>query len=418
MSVINKFVTHKMRKKLKEKLTISKKEVERIKVIEEILSGRLTVEDGSEMVNLSQRQMYRVIKRYKSEGMDGLLHKHRGKRSNRGYAEQKKRWIIKLYKTEYSDYGAKLFSEMLLEYHKIKISHETLRQWMRGSAITTSMRRKRPHRKRRERRGAIGTMIQLDGSPHDWFEGRRSSCCLLHIIDDASNKIFLRFAETENSWDAMKIMEQYCIKYGIPRSIYVDRGSVFFAEKGLTDFGLAMEKLGIKMIFANSPQAKGRVERGNRTHQDRLVKALRRENISTIAEANRYLEDIYNDKHNNTFAIKEELADVHRPISGIDLRNVFCYQLTRQVNNDYTITVNGIYIQLELGEQPLPLPGRTVTVRKWLDESVHIYHQEKEVNYKILKGKPATKERVVRKPKANHPWRNWNIGRGKNMPTG
>jgi hypothetical protein len=394
---------------------MSKKEIDRIRVLEEVKSNRMTVKEGSEIVGLRERQMYRIQERYKREGAEGLIHEMRGRTSNRGYSKEKKKAIIKLYREQYSDYGPTLYSEMLLEYHNEKINHETLRLWMREASITTSQRKKRPHRRKREKRTAIGSMIQFDGSTHDWFEGRGKACCLLHAIDDASNRIYLRFAETENSWDSMRTMELYCKRYGIPRSIYMDHGGVFYAEKGLTDFGLAMEKLGIKMIFAKSPQAKGRVERGNRTHQDRLVKALRRENISTIGEANQYLERFYNDIHNRDFANEEDLADVHRPIDGIDLRNVFCYQLERQVKNDYTITLQGTYIQLEKSEEPLPLPRQIVTVQKWLDDTIHIFYKERVIEYTILESKPKPKKRIETKPKENHPWRKWQIGKGKSL---
>jgi transposase len=400
-------------------LTMSVKERERLKIIDQVIERKLSTGEAAEVLEISTRQMYRIKGRYYNEGEKGLIHKLRGKSSNRGYGKKQKESVIKLYVKDYSDYGPTLFSEKLLEYHGQKIDHETIRRWLRESAITTSMRKKRPHRRKRERRTAIGEMIQFDGSPHDWFEGRGAMCCLLHAIDDASGRIYLRFAASENTSDCLLTLKKYCQKHGIPKAIYTDHGSVFYADGKLTDVGLAMEKLGVEMIYANSPQAKGRVERGNRTHQDRLVKELRKENISTIAEANKYLEEKYLYEHNRRFSMCDNLADVHRSIEGYDLNNIFCYQTERQVKNDYTITLGARYIQLSLQSRlgrnatPLPLPKRYVTVRRWLDDSLHIFYKEQELSFIILKDKPKTKNNVVRKPKADHPWKKWNIGRGK-----
>jgi transposase len=394
-------------------LTMNSKERERLKIMDQIIEGKLSTLEAAEILKISTRQMYRIKKRYNNEGEKGLLHKLRGKSSNRGYSKKQKQAVIKLYRKEYSDYGPTLFSEMFLEYHGQKIDHETIRLWLRESAITTSMRKKRPHRKKRQRRTAIGELIQFDGSPHDWFEGRGPVCCLLHVIDDASGRIYLRFAASENTAECLLTLKKYCQKYGIPKSIYTDHGSVFYADEKLTDVGLAMEKLKVEMIFANSPQAKGRVERGNRTQQDRLVKELRKKNISTIAEANKYLEEKYLDKHNNRFSMCDDLADVHRSIEGNDLNNIFCYQTERQVKNDYTITLGARYIQLERNGTPLPLPKRYVTVRRWLDDSLHIFYKVQELSFSILTDKPKIKTNVVRKPKEDHPWKKWNIGKGK-----
>lgn len=220
---------------------------------------------------------------------------------------------------------------MLVQYHSISVDHETVRRWLMASGGTNVQRKKRPHRRKRERRSAIGELLQFDGSHHDWFEGRGPSCCLLHAIDDASGRTFLRLAPSENTHDSLSMLRKYCERYGIPRAVYTDRGSVFYAENKLTDVGRALKTLGVELIFANSPQAEGRVERGNRTHQDRLIKALRRENISTIYEANQYLDSVYIDEHNNNFSSSDSLPDIHRPVEGYDLTNIFCYQTERYV---------------------------------------------------------------------------------------
>src|SRR4030042_2797479 len=293
-------------------LTMSQKEIDRLYIIKKIEAKEIKVEEGSKILGISGRQTYRVLKRVKEEGSKGVIHKLRGQKSNRGYPEELKNKVIGIYRTNYSDYGPSLFSEQLIENHNISIDHETIRRWLRSKAITTSMRRKRPHRKKRERRGCCGEMLQFDGSHHDWFEGRGAECCLLNCVDDSTGKIYLRFTVSENTQDVLLTLWEYVSKYGIPRSIYTDRYKVYKAEGKLTDFGRAMKELNVETIYAHSPQAKGRVERVNRTLQDRLIKALRREGISNIAEANRYVQKKFIKEYNSRFAVNLEVADVFR----------------------------------------------------------------------------------------------------------
>lgn len=254
-------------------LTMSAKERNRSQVMAMVREKQLTMREAAERLAVSERQMYRIRDRYEHHGDLGLIHALRGRSSNRGYGKATRERVCKLYLDSYRDYGPTLFSEMLLEYHALKIDHETLRRWLGG--LCHIQRKKRPHRRKRERRSMIGDLVQFDGSTHDWFEGRAPVCCLLHAIDDASGRTFLRFAPSENAYDALWTLRAYCQRYGIPRHLYTDFGAVFKSDSGqLTDVGRAMEQLGVQMIFARSPQAKGRVERGNRTHQDRLIKAL------------------------------------------------------------------------------------------------------------------------------------------------
>jgi hypothetical protein len=270
------------------------------------------------------------------------------------------------------------------------------------------MRKKRPHRKRRERRSCYGELLQLDGSHHDWFEGRGAECCLLNFVDDATGRVFLKFALSENTQDVLLTMLEYVNNYGIPRSIYTDRASVYYAKGRLTDFGRAMKELKVELIFAKSPQAKGRVERFNRTLQDRLIKALRRKGISNIAEANEYLQDVFIKEFNYRFAINPEMPDVHRSAKGYKLENIFCYKTCRQVRNDYTINLNGGYIQLLRGSSPLPRPKQNVTISKWLNGQIHIYFNEQELSYKLLNEKPGNRGYKIRKVPKDHPWRRLN----------
>lgn len=398
---------------MQELLTMSQKERKRIKVLDQKTEGKLTVKEASGIMGISERQTYRLLNRYKTEGDRGIIHRLRGKLSNRGYPKQIKQEVIETYWKRYRDFGPTLFSEKLKEYEKIEINHETLRRWMRSSGIITSERKKRPHRKKRERRKAIGEMLQFDGSHHDWFEGRGPVCCLLHAIDDASSKVFIRFSKSEDTESVLRVLKEYCEQNGIPNSIYTDRYGVYYAEKQKTDFQLAMEKLSVETIYAKSPEAKGRVERGNRTLQDRLVKEMRLRGISNINEANKFLDEYFIDEYNKRFAQVEALADIHRTTEGMNLDNVFCYETKRQVRNDYTITLEGNYIQLEKSEAILPIPGHYVIVRKYLDGSLHIFNGEEELEFTELKDKPQKKKERYYPPKGDHPWKRYPFGKAR-----
>ena len=389
-------------------LTLSRKEIDRLMLISQIEQEKISVLEASRLLGLSQRQIYRILKRVKTEGSKGIVHKLRGRKSNRGYPEELREKIIRIYRKQYSDYGPTLFSEMLEEYHNISLNRETVRNWLRQRSITTSLRKKRPHRRKRERRSCLGELLQFDGSYHDWFEGRGAESCLLNCVDDATGRVYLKFALSENTQDVLLTMWEYVNKYGIPRSIYTDRASVYYAKGKLTDFGRAMKQLNIELIIAKSPQAKGRVERFNRTLQDRLIKALRREGISNIAEANKYLQKSFIDKFNQRFAVNLELPDVHRTAKGYKLENIFCYKTSRQVRNDYTINLNGGYIQLLKGVAPLPKPKQDVTICKWFNGQMHIYFNEQQISYKSLKAKPGKKGYRSRKVPKDHPWRKMN----------
>lgn len=396
---------------MQEILAMSKKETSRIRVIEEIVSEKLTYKKGSEILELSERQLYRIVKRFKSESYSGIMHRSRGKPSNHGYSEKTKTEVIKIYREIYSDYGATLFSEQLEKYHNISINKETIRRWLLSNGINSCERKKRPHRKHRERKTAIGEMVQFDGSHHEWFEERGEKCCLFVCIDDASSRTYLSFSPTENTEGAMRCIWEYIEKYGIATSLYTDRHAVYYEEGKLTDFGKALKKLSMKIIYAKSPQAKGRVERSNRTYQDRLIKELRRLGISTIDEANKFLRESFIDELNTKFSVNKELPDIHRKTNGICLKNIFCYETERQVKNDYTITVNGQYIQLEKSAAPLPAPKQDVLIRKYLDDTVNIIYNEQKLKYKLLEGKPKKKERVITKPGKEHPWRKIKFGK-------
>lgn len=392
---------------------MSSKEHDRLNLLKEVKSRKLTVKDAAILSNLSERQFYRIKSSYEREGLVGIVHKSRGRHSNRGFHQEIKEGVIKIYRENYRDFGPTFFSEKLEEYHQIRIDHETLRRWIRGSGHVGWHRKKRPHRRRRERRIAYGEMLQFDGSHHDWFEGRGYKCCLLLAIDDASSKVHMRFSPTESTESVFIVLQEYVEEIGIPRSIYVDRHSVYYEREKETDFSRAMKKMSVQIIYAKSPQAKGRVERGNRTLQDRLVKEMRLRGISTIGQANKFLKDQFIENYNAQFSIDDEFANVHRSAKDYELKNVFCYEQTRQVKNDYTISLSGQLIELQISENPLPRPKQYVTIRKYLDDTLHIFYDEKELQYQLINKNPKRRTRVITKPRKDHPWRKMKIGKAK-----
>ena len=394
-------------------ITLKLSEMERLKVIVRIEDGQLTVAEAAESLGLSQRQLYRLLQRYRTHGEGGLCHRLRGRKSNKAFPHEMRQKAIRLYREQYSDYGPTLFAEKLLQHHQISISRQTATRWLSEASLWSGTRKKRPHRTKRERREAIGSLIQFDGSVHDWFEGRGPQCCLLVAIDDASNRQMFRFVPSEDTPQVLAFWRDYVQRYGIPAEVYTDRGSVYVNADNpecLTPFGRALKTLGIGHIKAGSPQAKGRVERSNRTHQDRLIKALREQNISTIEAANRFVEQHYMHAHNARFAFPNGLTDIHRTADGLDLNNIFCIEQTRHVYHDYTITLHAGYIQLLKSDAPLPPPRSTVLVRQWLDGSVHIFWNEQELAFKHLSAKPLRARRPPRIPAPNHPWRSKPVG--------
>jgi transposase len=396
---------------MQEILTMSTKERQRLQVIGHLKHGKTTVAKAAAALGVSERQMYRILGRFRHNGDAGLVHQLRGHSSNRGYPASVRREVLHLYQEAYPDYGPTLFAEMLAQHHDLVIDSDTLRRWLKGAGVWIGIRAARKHRQRRERRDAIGALVQFDGSSHAWFEDRAEGCCLLVAIDDASGRVFMRFATSENGQDVLAMLKTYVQRFGIPREFYVDFGSVYYAKKHrLTDVARALSRIGVDIIYARSPQAKGRVERSNRTHQDRLLKALRRHHISTIDEANQYLETTYHAEHNARFARQDPLPDIHRSAVGLDLDNIFCFESTRSVNYDYTITLEARYIQLLPSSAPLPPPRYKVTVRRWLDGSLHIFWHDHELAFVQLNAKPTPKPRTYLPAPHSHPWRDKALG--------
>ena len=397
-------------------LKMSIKELDRSHVLRQLLNGSMTIADVSEELGLSDRKCYRLQARYKENGDAGLVHQLRGRPSNHGYPYACREPILELYRTRYSDYGPTLFSEVLERDLGYIIAPETLRRWLLEAGLWQKARNRSRHRKKRPRRTAIGMLVQIDGSHHDWFEGRGPLCCLFVFIDDASNLTYFRFAPSENIVDALIALRRYVERFGIFAQAYTDKKNVFRTEGKEGALPRVMRHLRVEMIYANSPQAKGRVERANRTHQDRLVKALRERNISTIDDANRFLEDEYIGAHNARFAHPDGLVDVHRPVEGLDLDNLICIEEERAVHHDMTFQYHAVFYQIHPGQCDLPLPRQSVIVRQWLDGTLHAFWREHELIITACEERPARRPRAVTDPGDHHPWRHTvPIGRAKRM---
>jgi transposase len=378
-------------------------------LLEDYLNGKLTANRIAELLNLKLRQIRRLIKNYREHGASSLLHGLRNKPSNNTDVKLKEKVIELIKQDKYKDFSPTLLSEYLLKYEHITINHETLRLWLKENKLQTFKRRRKPYRAKREKKEYFGEMLQIDGSFHKWFSSEElkdedRKACLINLIDDSTNTNLMLFDKQETMICACKILWSWICKYGIPQSIYCDRRNMYVGSgnkdkekielnnpKGY--FRTMCDNLNINIIEANSPQAKGRIERSNKTHQDRLVKALRFNDITTIEEANKYLLNEYIKEHNERFSLSlqgNRIVDIHRPIDTIMGKNItlndICYiEEIRKVNNDWTISYKGILYQLKKQSIYHPPCKSTVYVRKDINGNVSIFYRNRAIEYIVLK---------------------------------
>ena len=376
-------------------LTMSKRELDRLKIIEDICEGRLSVIQGAALAGVSRRQMTRQVLAFRTSGASGLISRKRGFPSNRRYSTGFRDYVVALVEQHYSDFGPAFALEKLEAVHGVSLSKETLRKWMTAAGIWKSRaeRRKRVYQPR-NRRDCFGELIQIDGSHHWWFEGRGPKCALLVYIDDATSKlVHLRFAASENAFDYFNATKDYLRRYGKPLAFYSDKHAVFRtthassrdATTGMTQFGRALHELNIDIICANSPQAKGRVERANKTLQDRLVKELRLAGISTIEAANAYA-DTFMEQHNARFGKEpRNPKDMHRPLSEHEsLDGAMCHKEQRTVSGSLTLQYDKILFILEPVEPAAGLAGKRVTVCDYPDGRLEIRHEDVSLPYRTF----------------------------------
>jgi transposase len=375
-----------------ELITMNKREILRLQVVEKIDAKRIKQREASKILEISCRQTRRLLKAYRQQGAKGLISKKRGKQSNNKTCEENKQNILAITRERYFDFGSTFLKEKLFENHDIEVSRETLRKWLIAENIwlAKSKGKIRVHQMR-ERRSCFGELVQIDGSPHDWFEGRRDKCCLLAFIDDATGKILhLRFEETETTEGYFRATDSYIKQYGIPIAFYSDKHGIFrvnakeTAHEGETQFKRAMNNLGIRIIYANSPEAKGRVERLNQTLQDRLVKELRLAGIGDIETANKFLPGFI-DKHNQKFAVEpKDKRDAHRPpnISDEELNLIFSIQTTRTTSRNLELSYDNTVYQIQVIGQGYTLRHAKILVCKDLNGDVSLIYKNKRLAYK------------------------------------
>ncbi|TCB48323.1 ISNCY family transposase [Acinetobacter terrestris] len=375
-------------------ITMSDKEIQRLAVLQDVRDHRITQVRAAEILNLSTRQITRLLQKLNQDGVSGLAHASRGQPGYHRHDDLLKSQCLSIISEHLLGFGPTLAHEKLTTVHGFDISVETLRCWMIAANlwIPRSKRLKRPYQPRYNR-DCFGELIQIDGSYHDWFEGRAAKCCLLVYIDDATGKLLhLRFCEAETTFDYMLSTRAYIEQYGKPLAFYSDKHSVFRVnqkssqDSKITQFGRILNELNIDIIFANSPQAKGRVERANRTLQDRLIKEMRLEGIGSIAEANAWL-PCFIEQFNQKFAkCARNPKNLHRPLteSDLELDDIFTWQEPRKVTKNLTLTYDKCIYLLEPTELNQKLVGQYISFLEYPDGTVAIMHEGRKINYSIF----------------------------------
>jgi len=410
---------------------MSSRELERVEVMGRVGSGELKLRDAAVMLELSYRQTKRVWRRYRQVGRKGLKHGNAGRPSNRSKPLKLRRRALNLIKKKYSGseaerFGPTLAAEHLAEEDGIGVDHETLRRWMLAERLWSRQRKRKKHCQRRERKLHFGELVQLDGSFHDWLEGRGPRGCLMNMVDDARSETQARLGKEETIWAAAGVLRAWIEKYGVPRALYTDWKNVYKrkatpaeqlrGEVPVTQFGHMCQKLGIRIIAASSPQAKGRVERNHGTHQDRLIKKLRRKKIDSYEAANQYLEKEYLPEHNRRFARPAaRTEDYHgRKPTARELRQIFRLETERSISNDWVIRHEGRWLQLQPGQRRYGPTKSKALVCEWEDGTRAVYYRGERLAFTELKEPirktarpipPAARLMVVRKAKPDHPWR-------------
>ena len=419
---------------------MSARERERLKIMAGVAEEEVTLIAASGLIGVTYRQGKRIWRRYQDEGDAGLVHRLRGKPSARRKPSPLREQVLALCdEPRYEGFGPTLMAEQLLKA-RLVVNHETLRRWRIATGKHQVKQRKQQHRDWRERKPCFGEMVQMDGSHHDWFEGRRAKCVLMVMVDDATNRMYCQFFEEETTRASYDVLEGWIKKHGLPGSLYVDRDSIYRCEgqpsiaeqlagkAPQTQFGRAMEALGIKLILANSPQAKGRVERMNGTLQDRLIKEMRLAGIKDLESANRFLAGKYLRAFNRKFErVAAQPHNAHRK-NIWKLGEVMSWEEERVVQGDWTVTCEGNRYQLDARHEALSLVRRKVIVRTQRNGRVQLVYRGQPLKWRglpvgvVRKATPAKKSkaavaatpnRAERKPAKTHPWRRDGVGAGR-----
>ncbi len=422
----------------KETITLSMRELDRVSVIEAVVDKRLRQRQAAQQLGLSVRQIKRLVRRYRVAGPQGLVSGHRGKIPGNTKAPSVRQTVLTLVRQHYGDFGPTLASEKLQAIHGESVSRETLRQWLMADGLwQPKVRRKARIHPRRPRRPCVGELIQIDGSPHDWFEGRAEPCTLIVFIDDATSRLMaLRFVPAETTRAYMETLGQYLTTHGRPVALYSDRHSIFRVnyperEGELTQFTRALKTFDIEAIHAHSPQAKGRVERANQTLQDRLVKELRLQGISDTQTANAFL-PTFMEAYNARFAVEPQSpVDAHRPVHHSDAQRSLILSLhhTRTLSKHLTCQFHNRELQVQTRGPGYTLRRAVITVCEAFDGTLTLLYKGQPLKYRVLaEGEPpvplADEKSIVEvvtqaranqgrrskwKPPADHPWRRYPV---------
>src|SRR5262245_21472053 len=397
---------------------MSTRELTRAGVFARVAAGTLSVRSAATMMALSYRQAKRLYRRYRAEGAPGLKHRSAGRPSNAARDTAERAHILALVREKYSGtidvrFGPTLAAEHLASEDGVQVHHDTLRRWMLAAGLWRRTRERSTYRRRRERKAHFGELVQLDGSFHDWFEGRDAPRCLLTLVDDATGRSLGRFSAQETIWAAVGVVREWIETYGIPQALYTDWKNVdvrppteeerLTQTEPLTQFGRMCARLGIRIIPASSPQAKGRIERNHGTHQDRLVKKLRRHGIADLDAANAFLATTYWADHNRRFARPPASSDdFHVAIPrGVRLEAVFRLEETRTVSNDWVVRYANRYFQLER-QSHRPPARATVRVCEAVDGQIEIRYRDRGIRYQELSAESRPAQRATA-PAAYHP---------------
>ena len=416
---------------LQEEIRMNHQDLKRLNIIEKVNEKRMPQKEAASFLGCSTRTIKRWLSRYRRDGAIGLIHKGRGKTSNRLFSADHKQEILHLIFKKYKDFGPAFAAFSLGSRDNIKISKETLRQWMIEENIwhSKSLKKQKTH-PLQDRRHHYGSLIQIDGSPHDWFEGRSAPCTLIVFIDDATSKIqFMRFFPTETTFAYFEVLNEYIERYGMPQELYSDKHGIFRVNHvepesgtGLTQFGRCVQDLGIALLYANSPQAKGRVERRNRVLQDHLIKDMRLDEINTMEMANGAYLDNRAEIYNARFAVapfKAEDAHIKLIEKPKDYELNFTLQESRKISKDLMVSYKNKKYVIKKPEKARRLSQAKVTICEAKSGKITILYKEQSLDYQVYNKKQYYSEVVSRKelgpvslklrthpkPAADHPWK-------------
>ena len=372
---------------------MSDRELSRLEVLRDLDQRRLTTAAAGQLLGLERRQVFRLLKAYRSEGPSGLISKRRGRRSNRRKPEALRRAVLTMIRQWYWDFGPTLAAEKLREDHGIAIGRETLRQWMIEAGLWRDRKQRKQVHQPRPRRECVGELVQVDGSEHWWFEDRGPQCTLLVFVDDATSRLMhLQFVESESTFAYFHAARAYLEAWGKPVAFYSDKHGVFrvnhpgaLGGDGMTQFGRALHALNIDIICANSSPAKGRVERANKTLQDRLVKELRLAGAATLAEGNDFLPAFMADYNARFAKAPANHKDLHRPRrAGDDLDDAFAWKEERTLSQALTLQYDKVMFILEPSEQAKAAIGKRLTVVDYPDGRLAIRYRGVELAYRTF----------------------------------